>query len=47
LGEPLSLYAHEQGLCFADLMAWRQLLMVQNIVVPDMRKSIDGLSLLV
>ena len=38
LGQPLSLYAHEQGLCFAGLMAWRQRLMVQRIVVPDMHR---------
>lgn len=24
LGQSLSHYAHEQGLCFADLMAWRK-----------------------
>lgn len=35
LGQPLSLYAHEQGLCFAGLMAWRQRLIVQRIVVHD------------
>ncbi len=35
LGQPLSHYACEQGLCFADLMTWRQRLMVQKVVVPD------------
>jgi len=25
-------------LCFADLMAWRQRLLVQKIVVPDMHR---------
>jgi len=34
LGQSLSRYAHEQGLSFADLMSWRQRLMVQKVVVP-------------
>ena len=38
LGQPLSHYADEQGLCFADLMTWRQRLMVQTISVPDMHR---------
>jgi len=38
LDQTLSHYAYEQDLCFADLMAWRQRLMVQKIVVPDMRR---------
>lgn len=36
VGQSLSDYANEQGLCFADLMAWRQRLIVQKIDVPDM-----------
>jgi hypothetical protein len=47
LGQSLSHYADDQGLCFAHLIAWRQCLIVQKIAVPDMRKSIDRLSLLV
>ncbi|WP_339783408.1 hypothetical protein [uncultured Marinobacter sp.] len=35
LGQTLSRYAYEQGLSFADLMAWRQRLMIQKVVVPD------------
>ncbi|MCK0163571.1 hypothetical protein [Marinobacter sp. S6332] len=38
LGQSLSRYAHEQGLSFADLMVWRQRLMIQKIVVPDMHR---------
>jgi len=38
LGQTLSGYADEQGLCFADLMAWRQRLVVQNIAVPTMHR---------
>ncbi|MBQ0746314.1 MAG: hypothetical protein KBT73_07170 [Marinobacter sp.] len=38
LGQSLSRYAHEQGLSFADLMAWRQRLMIQKIAVPDVCK---------
>jgi hypothetical protein len=35
LGQSLSHYADDQQLGLADLMAWRQRLVVQNIVVPD------------
>jgi len=38
LGQPLSRYAHEQRLCFADLMAWRHRLMIQKVVVPDVHR---------
>jgi hypothetical protein len=38
LGQALSHYADEQRLCFADLMAWRQRLVVQNIAVPTMHR---------
>jgi len=38
LGQSLSRYAHEQGLRFPDLMVWRQRLMIQKVVVPDMHR---------
>lgn len=38
LGQTLSHYADEQRLCFADLMAWRQRLVVQKIAVPNLHR---------